>query len=362
MQPKRLEIVKGQDPARPINLALQGGGAWGAYTWGVLDHLLGRRDLIVDRISGTSAGALNGAIVCSELTRGNAKSARQALESFWQTVSKHPARDMMHLMMGPIGQMVTRQVGEWMWARGNLSPYQADPMDLNPLRAAIRDHVDIEAIRSQQGPQLYVTATNVQTGLPRIFGSAEMSVEALMASACLPQLFRAVEIDGEFYWDGGYCGNPTIWPLIRHSASRDIVLVQLAPDSRAEVPHDAKEIRDRVGEIVFNSSLVAEMQAIHALRELAQSDDGRPSPFSELRLHRIGPPDEEAIGSSSTALDQSWPALSALHEQGLAGAKRFLQRHGRSIGVESTLDIARAFIDPRKPKVNLRRQDQAALV
>ena len=357
VQTERTSLPPAGPAVRPICLALQGGGAWGAFTWGVLDYLLSRRDLAIDRLSGTSAGAINGAIVCSELTRGTAKSAREALESFWRSVSTHPARDMIGSLMGPVGQMVSRQIGDWMWEGGNLSPYQADPLDLNPLRAAIRDHVDIDAIRAEQGPQLFVTATNVQTGLPRIFGSAEMSVEALMASACLPQLFRAVEIDGAFYWDGGYCGNPTIWPLIHHGAARDIVLVQLAPDTRMEVPLGAKAIRHRVGEIVFNSALVAEMQAIHAMREWAQRDR-RASPFADLRLHRIGPPSDEALAPGEAtldrSLDRSWKGLTALRDEGRVAARRFMLRDGRSIGVDSTLDIANTFFEPRKPKVSVK--------
>ncbi|HVL54903.1 MAG TPA: patatin-like phospholipase family protein [Burkholderiaceae bacterium] len=345
--------MKDTDSRRSISLALQGGGAWGAFTWGVLDHLLSRRSITIDQISGTSAGAINGAIVCSELSRGSARSAREALESFWRSVSAPSSGALMQLMLGPVGTMLSRRLGEWMWASGALSPYQANPLDVNPLRDAIGKHVDIDALRSASGPQLYVTATSVRTGLPRIFGSADMSVDALMASACLPHLFRAVEIDGEAYWDGGYCGNPTIWPLVRHGAARDIVLVQLAPDERPQLPRGSAEIRHRVGEIVFASSLVAEMQAIHAMRELIRRD-GNGSRFGDLRLHRIGPPKESALAASDAALERSWSWLTQLRDEGRRAARAFLHRCGTRIGVESTLNIAQVFIAGRKPKLRLR--------
>lgn len=340
-------------PARTeISLALQGGGAWGAFTWGVLDYLLTRDELAIDQISGTSAGAINGAIVCSSLAHGDPQGARQALESFWRSVAEHPARSLLKSMMGPMGEMMSRGVSNWLTNGGSISPYQTDPLDMNPLRNSIRAHVDIDAIRARVGPQLFVTATNVRTGLPRVFGSAEISLDALAASACLPQIFRAVRIDGEAYWDGGYCGNPTLWPLIRHGRADDIVLVQLAPERRKEVPHDASGIRERAAEIVFNSSLVAEMQAIHAIRDPANGGDSD-SPFVRARFHRIGPPRDEVMREAGAATDRSWQWLTELRDEGQLAAKRFMTRHRASLGSTSTLDIAQVFFDRRKPKVNL---------
>lgn len=336
----------------PLSLALQGGGALGAYTWGVLDHLLGVDAFDIEQISGTSAGAINGAIVSSHLAQDGRTATREALESFWRQMAVGPAQSLLQTLMGPVGQMVTRGLSNWMTSSGYLSPYQTDPFDLNPLRVAIREHVDIEAIRSRRGPQLFVTATNVRTGLPRVFGSAEMSLEALVASACLPQVFRAVEIDGQAYWDGGYCGNPTLWPLVRHGRSDDIVLVQLVPDLRDAVPRDSAGIHARAAEIVFNSSLVAEMQAIHVIAELARQSQSD-SAFARVRLHRIGPPGDAVTNEPQASLDRSWQWLTQLRDDGRAAAARFLESSGHDIGRQSTLDIAQVFFDRNKPKINL---------
>ena len=274
--PAPARVVRAPRDPRPISLALQGGGALGAYTWGVLEALLARPDLPIDLVSGTSAGALNGAVLASALASGGRRHARDALESFWRSVAAPPSQSLFRAMMGPVGGMVTEGVRQWLFGGAMLSPYQTDPLDLNPLRQAIAAHVDVEALRARRGPQLFVTATHVRTGLPRVFGGAEISIDALLASACLPQLFRAVEVDGEPYWDGGYVGNPTLWPLVRHGRARDLVLVQLAPDRRDALPRSNAAIRQRAAEIVFNSSLVAEMQAIQALRELSPADDPLP--------------------------------------------------------------------------------------
>ena len=282
---------------KPITLALQGGGAWGAYTWGVLDALLASRQVTIDQISGTSAGAINGAIVVSALAGGPAgaslrsgrAAARAALASFWRSVATTSAAP---LLWEPWSQSFTASVNHWVQASGLLSPYSAGPFATNPLRDAIAAHVDIEAIRSARAADLFVTVTHVKTGLPRVMSNADMSVDALAASACLPQLFQAVEIDGEPYWDGGYSGNPTLWPLLRNRPNSDVVLVQLAPEYCGDLPRDAQAIKRRVGEIVFNSSLVAEMQAIAAIREAAVGC-GAPSPFLSARMHRIGPPSSE---------------------------------------------------------------------
>lgn len=349
----------------PISLALQGGGALGAYTWGVLDALLARADLPIDQVSGTSAGALNGAVLASALATGGRREARLALESFWRSVAEHPTRTMMHALMGPVGELMSRGMQQWLSAGAQLSPWQADPLDVNPLRAAIAAHVDVQAIRSRRGPQLFVTATRISTGLPRVFGSAEMSVDALMASACLPQLFRPVMIDGEAYWDGGYGGNPSLWPLVRHGRARDLLLVQLVPDRAVRVPRSAAAIRERAAEIVFNASLVAEMQAIHAVREWSSADtrldvvgDGAsarvPStPLSRTRFHRIGPPTGAVVDRSGGSVDRSWDWMTTLRDAGRSATRRFLARERSCLGRSSTLDIGRVFVDGRKPRVNL---------
>ena len=325
---------------KPIGLALQGGGSWGAYTWGVLDALLGSRSIAVARLSGTSAGAINAAIVAGALAKGSARGARQALSSFWRGIASPTLAPVGH--WHPVERAWRESMGAWLLTTGALSPYHSNPLGMNPLRHAIDSHVDIEAIRSASAPALFVTVTNVRTGLPRVISNADMTIDALLASACVPQLFQAVEIDGEWYWDGGYLGNPALGPMIHGGVANDLIIVQLFPDGPEELPRDGLSIRRRLGEIVFNSSLVAEMQAISAMREIAR----RSAPVRDLRLHRIGPPERALLEQGST-LDRSWAWLKRLREEGRAAAKRFLARHGGDVGVRETLDLASAFSDRR---------------
>jgi NTE family protein len=344
---------------KPLGLALQGGGAWGAYTWGVLDALLASRRVFIDQISGTSAGALNGAVLAGAVARaalqgrrGQAQEqAREALENFWRSVSR-PDHAGALMLWEPLTEALQNSMGQWMWASGLGSPYTVQLPGANPLRELIARHVDIEAIRSEHAPALYVTMTHVRTGVPRVIANAEMSVDALAASACLPQLFQAVEIDGEPYWDGGFSGNPTLWPLIRHGrhgAASDVVLVQLAPDAVADTPQDAAAIKKRIGEMMFNASLVAEMQAILAIREAAQGA----SPFAGARLHRVGPP-PPALMERGSPVERSWSWLTELRDEGRAAARTFLKRHAANIGRHETLDIARLFQSPQKPRIRVR--------
>ena len=343
--------VRALPARRPIGLALQGGGSWGAFTWGVLDTLLASRSLSIAQLSGTSAGAINAAIVASALAQGAPARAREALRSFWLQIARPAVADVGRHVWGPMERTWRDTMGAWLISTGTLSPYNTNPLGINPLREAIAAHVDIEAIRSRTAPALFVTVTNVKTGLPRVISNEAMSVDVLLASACLPQLFQAVEIDGEPYWDGGYCGNPTLWPMIHSGLARDLIVVQLVPDSTEDVPTDAPAIRQRVGEIVSNSSLVAEMQAIAAMRTVAARGDGPPSVL-DLRLHRIGPP-PRALLEPGSALERSRQWLQRLHGEGRAAAKRFIARHGADIGVRESLDIAGEFHDRNKPKVRV---------
>ena len=340
---------------KPISLALQGGGSWGAYTWGVLDALLASRSVAIAQLTGTSAGAINAAIVASALAKGSPADARRALRAFWLAMADPAASNMAREFWRPVEHKWRDSVGAWLWSSGVLSPYSVNPLGINPLRDAIAAHVDIEAIRSKSAPALYVTVTSVKSGLPRVIANDAMTIDALVASASLPQLFQAVEIDGEAYWDGGYCGNPTLWPMIQSGVARDLIVVQLVPDIEDDLPKDAPSIRRRVGEIVFNSSLVAEMQAISAMRSVADRGDG-PASVLDVRMHRIGPAARELLdrGSSSSAHAVGWIAA----RRGRAEARRFLARHGRDLGVRETLDIAKVFADDHKPKVHVSANEE----
>ena len=339
-------------PARkPVGLALQGGGSWGAYTWGVLDTLLASRSIAIGQLSGTSAGAINAAIVAGALAKGSPARAREALSAFWLQIACPAVADLGREVWGPVERTWRESMGAWLVSTGALSPYNANPLGINPLREAIAAHVDIDAIRSKAAPALFVTVTNVKTGLPRVISNEAMTIDALVASACLPQLFQAVEIDGEPYWDGGYLGNPTLWPMIQGGVARDLIVVQLVPDSADDAPRDVPSIRRRVGEIVFNSSLVAEMQAISAMRAVAHRGEGGAGVL-DLRLHRIGPPPRQLLEQGSV-LERSRAWLQRLHDEGRSAARRFITRHGSDLGVRETLDIAAVFADERKPKLRL---------
>lgn len=334
---------------KPVGLALQGGGSWGAYTWGVLDALLGSRSLAIAQLSGTSAGAINAAIVASALAKGSPVEARKSLRSFWMSMADPACAELAHRLWGPAGRTLRHSFGAWLLSSGAVSPYSYNPLGMNPLRDAIAAHVDIDAIREKSAPALFVTVTNVKTGLPRVIANDAMSIDALLASACLPELFQAVELDGEPYWDGGYCGNPTLWPMIHSGITQDLIVVQLVPETAADVPSDGPSIRRRIGEIVFNSSLVAEMQAIAAMRLLAERN-GDPSNIVDVRMHRIGPPREELF-AHGTPFERSRAWLELLQKEGRAEGRRFVTAHGDDIGVRETLDITKAFSDSRKPKI-----------
>src|SRR5215472_877001 len=345
---------------RPVGLALQGGGSWGAYTWGVLDALLASRSVSVAQLSGTSAGAINAAIVASALAKGSSADARKMLGSFWQAIADPTLSSMARELWRPVEHKWRDSLGAWLWSTGMLSPYSANPLGINPLRDAIAAHVDIDAIRSKSSPALYVTVTNVRTGLPRVFANDAITIDALLASASLPQLFQAVEIDGEAYWDGGYCGNPTLWPMVQSGVARDLIVVQLVPDLADDVPKDASSIRRRIGEIVFNSSLVAEMQAITAMRSVAGRSAGQASAL-DVRLHRIGPPRRDLLERGSS-FERSRGWLELLYEAGRADARQFMEQHSADLGVRETLDVAHVFADEHKPKVRVPADDEALAV
>ena len=340
---------------RPVGLALQGGGSWGAYTWGALDALLASRSVEIRQLSGTSAGAINAAIVAGSLAKGSPAQARKALRSFWLSIAHPAASDIVRSLWGPLERQWRNSMNDLLLTSGIMSRYGASALAINPLRDAIARHVDIDAIRSKSAPALFVTVTNVRSGLPRVISNADLSVDALLASACLPDLFPAVEIDGEFYWDGGYGGNPTLWPMIHSGVADDVILVQLVPDRIEQVPTDSLSIRRRVGEIVFHSSLVAEMQAIHAMRALGdtRNAEGR---FARLRLHRIGPPRLELF-EQGNGIERARAWLQLLHDEGLMAGRQFIGRHGRDIGLRETLEIATFFIDSRKPKIRVSAND-----
>ncbi len=337
---------------RQIELALQGGGAHGAFTWGVLDRLLEDERIEIAAISGTSAGAMNAVVMADGLMAGGREGARAALRRFWSRVSNASGRGPM------VPKALGAFFGNWSlegsplqlyldWVGRSMSPQQFNPLDLNPLRDILAAEVDFDRVRSCNKLRLFVAATNVRTGRLREFGQAELSADAVMASACLPLMFRAVEIDGEAYWDGGYLGNPSLLPLIAESPAHDLVLVQINPSRRESVPTTAPGILDRLNEITFNSSLVKELRSLALLQQLLQktgepASGGRPDLFAQvaaLRMHRIQAEAELAELGAASKLDTGWPFLSRLHRIGYRAAQDWLDTNFSHLGRRSTMAL-----------------------
>ena len=325
-----------------IDLALQGGGSHGAFTWGVLDRLLEESWLKIDAISGTSAGAMNAAVLASGWLQGGAEGARQALEAYWRRVSEAAA-------FSPFQRTpLDRLMGRWSLDHSPgyvamdlmtrlASPYDLNPLGYNPLKPILEESIDFEILR-QSPIKLFITATNVRTGRGRIFRNPEISADVLLASACLPTMFQAVEIDGEAYWDGGYAGNPTITPLVRESSASDTILVQINPRERADVPRSAAEILNRLNEISFNASLMKEIRMIALLRQVADPGSGEGARWAGMRTHRIMTEMLSELGASSK-LNAEWDFVSLLRDEGRRAAAAFLDQHGSDIGARSTADI-----------------------
>jgi NTE family protein len=325
-----------------VDFALQGGGSHGAFTWGVLDRLIEEPWLRIDAISGTSAGAMNAALVADGWTQGGSEGARAALDAYWRRVSRAAAFSPMQ--RSPLDRLMGRwtldtspaYVAMDLMARV-ISPYDLNPLGLNPLRAILAESIDFS--RLADAPiKLFITATNVRTGRGRIFRNAEITADVLLASACLPTMFQAIEIDGERYWDGGYSGNPTLTPLVRESDAHDTILVQINPRERLEPPRTANDILNRLNEISFNSPLMKELRMIALLHEVADPGHGEGARWAGMRMHRIMSDTLADFGASSK-LNAEWEFVSLLKEEGRKSAEAFLAAHGGEIGKHSTADF-----------------------
>ncbi len=325
-----------------IDLALQGGGSHGAFTWGVLDRLLEEPWLRIAGISGTSAGAMNAAVLADGWIEGQAEGARTALEGFWQRVSRAAA--FSPLQRSPIDRLM----GRWTLDTSPayvfmdlvsrvLSPYALNPLDFNPLRQILAECIDCNRL-AHSPIKLFITATSVRTGRGRIFRNAEITADVLLASACLPTMFRAVEIDGEAYWDGGFTGNPTITPLVRETDAHDSILVQINPTERAEAPRSASEILNRLNEVSFNSPLAKELRMIALLRQVVDPGTGEGARWANMRAHRIKSEMLAEFGASSK-LNAEWAFVSMLRNEGRRAASEFLETHGKHLGKRSTADL-----------------------
>lgn len=338
---------------RRINLALQGGGTHGAFTWGVLDRLLEDERVGIDGISGTSAGAINGAVLTQGYVSGGRSGARQALDAFWRCISER------FRFLSPVHRSVLDLcLGNWNLDRSPaylwtelvtrvLSPYEFNPLNINPLREVLADQIDIPAIRACTVLKLFVCATNVRTGKCRTFDCSDLTIEALLASACMPFFFQAVEIDGEPYWDGGYMGNPPIYPLIDCCKTPDVVIVEINPLTRAGTPRTATGIANRLNEITFNAALMREMRAIAVMQELIEAS-GLQSEFTgrlrKMHVHMIAAEHQmQALGVASK-LNCELDFLEYLKELGRQCADKWLAASLDDVGQRSTIDIGKVFL------------------
>ena len=371
-------------PRRHINLALQGGGSHGAFTWGVLDILLQDERIQFDGITGASAGAVNAVALAHGFAiaaqKGNEavnprEAARACLSKVWHGVEAMGsmgalAENVGKMLMGgwpsdqagvnffdnaftqslnssfsqSFSQSLNSSVTQWM------SPYQSNPLDINPLRQLLQAEIDFEALARLQSPKVFVSATHVTTGQAEIFSGKRLSIQAVMASTCLPTVFKAVEIGGESYWDGGFSSNPALLPLIDQCSSCDIIVVQINPLRRASAPHASHDIMDRINELTFNASLLSQMRTIDFInRMLADGRLAEGTKYKHMRLHRIdgGEALENLPASSKMSADSAM--IQKLFEMGQAAAKRWLRRHFDDLGQQGTVDIRHDYIGRLAP-------------
>jgi len=339
------------DTVKRINLALQGGGSHGALTWGVLDRLLEDERLEIAEISGTSAGAMNAVVLADGLESGGRDGARAALEAFWRAISRSA-------LFSPVQRSpIDRMLGRWsldfspgyLFAEGLsrvFSPYQLNPLGLNPLRDVLAKQVDFDRVNRCRKTTVHVTATHVKTGRARIFSKGAVTIDAVMASACLPQLYPAVVIDDEPYWDGGFSANPALMPLVTSTESPDIVIVQINPIVRHDVPQSAREIMNRVNEISFNTSLIKELRAIALMQRLLADRGGAKGPEAQTYIHLIHTDTEVQDLAASSKLNAEWAYLQKLFQRGRGWADAWLETNFKALGKKSSFDLEAFFDDP----------------
>jgi NTE family protein len=331
--------LAGPRTEKTVSLALQGGGAHGAFTWGVLDALLEDGRLGVEAITGASAGALNAVVLVEGWLSGGIDGARSQLETFWRSASvggslSQGQRGLLDLMLGSWRNpawttVITRSLG----------PYQTNPLNINPLRDAIDALIDFDRVRAATDVEIFISATNVWTGKIAIFRRQELTADHVMASACLPLIFQAVEIDGVPYWDGGYMGNPALYPLYYESMTDDIVLVQISPLERRQTPHSVREIHNRLNEITFNGTLLRELRAVAFVQRLIKEGKLSSKEYKDVHLHRIDASGVLEDYEASSRLNAEWEFFVKLRDAGRQTAQRWLAENYEAIGVRGTLDL-----------------------
>jgi NTE family protein len=338
----------GKSATKPLTLALQGGGAHGAFTWGVLDRLLEDERLVFEGVSATSAGAMNATAMGYGLAIGGREGARQALAGFWKRISEAAAKGPLQptwydKMMGNHSLDMSPAFVFFDLMTRLMSPYQFNPQNYNPLREVLLASIDFDQLKNCP-MKIYLSATNVRTGKIKVFENREIVPEAVLASGCLPFMFQAVELDGEAYWDGGYMGNPALFPLIYGCESADVLVVHINPMERTQIPKNASDILNRINEISFNSSLMREMRAISFVSKMI--DQGIIKEGALKRMHVHGILDDDVMTGLGVAskLNADWDFLQRLHAAGRARASLWLDEHFDDIGVDSTVDIGATYL------------------
>lgn len=342
----------GNKNIRMVNVALQGGGAHGAFAWGVLDKFIEDGRIEIEGVSGTSAGSMNAVVYAYGKLKGN-DGAREALHNFWKAISDagqkySPVKRMPWDQFMSGWSMENSLASEaFKLITGTFSPYQLNPLNFNPLRDVLEAQVDFEELERESKTKLFLSTTNVRTGKVRVFHTHEVTADVVLASACLPNLFKAVEIDGEHYWDGGYMGNPVLYPLFYHTVTRDVIILHINPIERPGPPTGSNEIANRINEITFNSSLIKEMRSVHFVQKLL--DDGWIKDEFRDRLkyvliHSVRA--DNALNDLSVAskFSSDWDFLTMLRDRGRACASEWLSRNYSDIGERSTVDLRKEFL------------------
>lgn len=331
-----------------VNLALQGGGAHGAFTWGVLDALLEDGRIAFEGVSGTSAGAMNAVVLADGFARGGREGARESLEKFWRSVSRvaHASplrRSPVNVFFGDWNLDTSPAFMAFDLMSRLVSPYEFNPLNINPLRDLVAENVDFDRLHDSGGMALFISATNVHTGKVKVFKGAEVTVDSVMASACLPHLFQAVVIDDVPYWDGGFAGNPVLFPFHNACVTSDLLLIQTNPITRNSTPDTAREILDRMNEISFNSALLHELRAIEFVDRLIDQGVLDKERYRQVRLHRIDGGEALEPLRASSKLNAEWPFFVHLRDLGREAAAEWLEQHADRVGRESSLSIASVF-------------------
>ena len=337
--------LAGPKAEKTVSLALQGGGAHGAFTWGVLDHLIEDGRLAIEAITGASAGSMNAVVMVDGWIEGGPDGARAQLEAFWRHVSldgklNGAQRRVFDLLLDMWAPAASNALFDF-W-RGALSPSDLNPLDINPLRDVLHDLVDFERLRTAP-VKLFISATHVWTGKIRIFQTRELTADQVLASACLPTVFRSVFIDGEPFWDGGYMGNPALYPIFYEAAADDLLLVQINPVERRETPTGMREIQNRLTEISFNSGLLRELRIVDFVTRLIDEGKLDRREYKRVFMHRIDGGPDIARYMASSRLNADWRFFQELRDLGRGAAESWLERHYDEIGRGSTLDLKAAY-------------------